>query len=335
MYRTAVYGCSWGWEVSEGQRRVRMSQRWLGRYNEFLRFSTCLAYLFRLRLFYLSAALTWPLWRPHVPVNRGRYRLHLVWPRKSRKGKSDWLAKSLVLLQTSWFIMQYISHAIDHLPVTHLEIVMLAYAAMNFMIYIFWWNRPLNICQPVQVLWKSKPRETHGHVTEPISEACALTWKEICKGLGKIATFITGGQDGNIDLSGKDWEPRFWANGDNEEGIADMIVLGVGVCFGVIHCISWGFSFPTHVELLMWWVLCIAITTIPIYIFLGFCLGGLLGDMSLEKFGDTAFNFFPLPGGLLYILARAVTLVLAFTSLRDLPHGAYETVHWTTFIPHV
>ena len=50
------------------------------------------------------------------------------------KGKSDWLAKSLVLLQTSWFVMQCIARAIKHFPVTHLEIVTLAYAAMNFVI---------------------------------------------------------------------------------------------------------------------------------------------------------------------------------------------------------
>ena len=61
------------------------------------------------------------------------------------KGKSDWLAKSLVLLQTSWFMMQCIAQAIEHLPVTHLEIMTLAYAAMNFVIYIFWWNKPLNV----------------------------------------------------------------------------------------------------------------------------------------------------------------------------------------------
>ena len=42
-----------------------------------------------------------------------------------------------------------------------------------------------------------------------------------------------------------------------------------------------------------------------------------------------------IPAGLLYIIARAVTLVLALTSLRDLPPGAFDTVHWTTFIPHV
>ena len=38
---------------------------------------------------------------------------------------------------------------------------------------------------------------------------------------------------------------------------------------------------------------------------------------------------------ILYILARVFTLALAFTSLRDLPHGAFDTVHWTTFLPHV
>ena len=67
------------------------------------------------------------------------------------KGKSDWLTKSLVLLQTSWFVMQCIARAIEHLPVTHLEIVMLAYAAMNFMIYVFWLNKPLNIDRPIRV----------------------------------------------------------------------------------------------------------------------------------------------------------------------------------------
>ena len=67
------------------------------------------------------------------------------------RGKSNWLAKFLVLLQTSWFVMQCIARGIEHLPVTHLEIVTLAYAAMNFVIYVFWWNKPLNVNRPVRV----------------------------------------------------------------------------------------------------------------------------------------------------------------------------------------
>ena len=245
------------------------------------------------------------------------------------RGKSDWLAKSLVLLQTSWFVMQCIARAIEHLPITHLEIVTLAYAAMNFVIYIFWWNKPLNVNRPVRVFRKSEPSATQN------SRAWGLPWEGIGRSMKLIVIFIAGGQDDDVDLSDEDRVPRFWANSSSDDaGNADAIVLGVGVCFGAIHCISWGFSFPTHAELLMWRVLCVAITAVPIYISLGFLLANRLGD-KFGLFDIIGFYFCPLSGGILYIVARAVTLVLAFTSLRDLPPGAYETVRWTTSIPHV
>ena len=252
------------------------------------------------------------------------------------KGKSDWLAKSLVLLQTSWFVMQCIARAIEHLPITHLEIVTIAYAAMSFVIYIFWWNKPLNVHRPVRVFRRPESSVTQHQVTSGEtrrSRARELTWKAIPKRLKRIVIFIAGGQDGKVDLDGKDRVPRFWADSDEVDlGKSDMIVLVVGALFGAIHCLSWDFSFPTHTELLMWRVLCVAMTAVPIYISLGFYLGIWLQKMG---FGITVLYFCPTSGGILYILARAVTLVLAFTSLRDLPPGTYETVHWTTFIPHV
>ena len=250
------------------------------------------------------------------------------------RGKSDWLAKSLVLLQTSWFVMQCIARAIEHLPITHLEIVTLAYAAMNFVIYIFWWNKPLNVNRPVRVFRKSEASAAQHQSTQHL-RAWELTWEEIGEGLEAIIYFIVGNQDADVDLRREDRVPRFWADSTDEQFIADMIVLGVGVCFGAIHCISWGFSFPTHTELLMWRVSCVAITAVPIYTTLGLPLAFLLGKMHLHEFDTTVISFFPLSGGVLYILARAITLVLAFTSLRGLQPGAYETVHWTTFIPHV
>ena len=102
------------------------------------------------------------------------------------KGKSDWLAKSLVLLQTSWFVMRCIARAIEHLPLTHLEIVTLAYAAMNFVIYIFWWNKPLNVNRPVRVFRKSGPSTTQH------SRAWELTQEKIGRDLERIAVFIGG-----------------------------------------------------------------------------------------------------------------------------------------------
>ena len=253
------------------------------------------------------------------------------------KGKSDWFARSFVLLQTSWFVMQCIARAIEHLPVTHLEIVTLAYVAMNFVIYIFWRNKPANVDRPVRVFRKSEPREAQRLIMEPMSEVQELAWEAIGKGSLTIFQFIIGVQDGDVNLSREDKVPIFWANSAADEQItADLITLGVCVCFGAIHCIAWLFSFPTHTELLMWRISSIAITAAPIYISLMFFLAGLLGGiLDLEKSAYIVFYSAPVIGSILYILARAITLVLAFTSLRDLLPGAYETVRWTTFIPHI
>ena len=89
--------------------------------------------------------------------------------------------------------MQCIAWTIEHLPVTHLEIVTLTYAAMNFMIYIFWWNKPLNVNRPVRVFRKSD-------VKEPISEMWRLASKANCDGLTTILLFMVGNQDDNINL---------------------------------------------------------------------------------------------------------------------------------------
>ena len=268
---------------------------------------------------------------PLKESNLSRYSESFTMPTEAEikdKGKSDWLAKSLVLLQTSWFVMQCIARGIKHLPVTHLEIVTLAYAAMNFVIYVFWWNKPLNVNRPVRVFRKSDAEE-------PISETQRLTSGANPDGLEVIFNFIAGFQDNDFDLSHEDRVPRFWANSTgNDFVIADLIMLGVGICFGATHCIAWGFSFPTHTELLIWRMSSVAITAIPVYIPLMTGLCFWLGDMDFDTIGGI-FGFSILPAGILYIIARVFTLVLASTSLRDLPPGAFDTVHWTTFIPHV
>ena len=255
------------------------------------------------------------------------------------KGKSDWLAKSLVLLQTSWFVMQCIARAIDHLPVTHLEIVTLAYATMNFVIYIFWWNKPLNVNRPVRVFQKPDPRaadngiDSHGAgpseiQSQQISEG-GLSWEVT------TLNFIVGTQDEDIDLSHEDRVPRFWTNSNGEDaGAAGAIVLWVGVLFGAIHCIAWSFSFPTHVELLIWRISSVAVTVVPSHILLMLFLTDWLKNTNFNA-TLVIVSFSILPAGMLYILARAVTLILVFTSLRDLPPGAFNTVYWTTFIPHI
>ena len=107
------------------------------------------------------------------------------------RGKSDQLCKSFIRLQTSWFVLQCIAHTIGHLPVNHLEIVTLAYTAKNIMIYILWWNKPLNVNQSIRVFPKSEPPlEMQPRARETISEARKSTWEAIGKCLGTILTLI-------------------------------------------------------------------------------------------------------------------------------------------------
>ncbi|KAK0432797.1 hypothetical protein EV421DRAFT_1719237 [Armillaria borealis] len=66
------------------------------------------------------------------------------------KSKGDALSKSISLLQTTWFVVQYISRIALSLPRTQLETATLAFALLNFCNYILWWHKPLDVQCPLK-----------------------------------------------------------------------------------------------------------------------------------------------------------------------------------------
>lgn len=64
------------------------------------------------------------------------------------KRKVDNVSKGLALLQ---FIAQILARAFQRLAITQLEITTAALAAMNFVMYYFWWHKPLNAQYPVMI----------------------------------------------------------------------------------------------------------------------------------------------------------------------------------------
>ena len=70
------------------------------------------------------------------------------------RSKGDYLSKTIVLFQTTWFIVQCIVRGVYGLDVTELEVVTLAFATLTGVIYFFWWDKPLDVrCSiPVQLL---------------------------------------------------------------------------------------------------------------------------------------------------------------------------------------
>ncbi|KAI5857960.1 hypothetical protein BZA05DRAFT_110858 [Tricharina praecox] len=67
------------------------------------------------------------------------------------KGKADFLAKFLVCVQAAWMILQCILRKMNDLPVTLIELNALFHVVIALFMYFFWWEKPLNIGEPIKV----------------------------------------------------------------------------------------------------------------------------------------------------------------------------------------
>lgn len=67
------------------------------------------------------------------------------------RSKGDELSKTIVLVQTLWFVLQCLARGVQGLPITELEIVTLTYTTVIIGIYAFWWSKPLNVIQPIRL----------------------------------------------------------------------------------------------------------------------------------------------------------------------------------------
>jgi hypothetical protein len=248
------------------------------------------------------------------------------------KGKSDWIAKSIVILQTSWFIVQCVARGFRHLSLTELEIVTLAYAMMNCFIYIFWWDKPRDVGCPIRV---------YDNVT---TSRTPSKWESGFEGiLQKAAKYTIGDQDQFAILSEQQKVPIFWSSRykfakgpiDTGTGISLLGPSIIGMGFGAVHFIAWWYEFPSHAEFILWRVSCIALVAVPSFsiILCGLVLANV-DSMLVVVIGAISMVLFFLSAWL-YIAARVATIVLAFTTLRSLPPDALLTVDWTTFLPHI
>ena len=70
------------------------------------------------------------------------------------KSKGDFISKGVVALQITWFLTQCVARHLQHLPLTELELVTAAFSVLSLFTYIIWWRKPLDINEPVPVIWR-------------------------------------------------------------------------------------------------------------------------------------------------------------------------------------
>jgi len=67
------------------------------------------------------------------------------------RSRGDAMSKAFAVIQTGWFVLQCMARLVQHLPVTELEIVTLAFASLNLVTYVLWWEKPLDVKFPYPV----------------------------------------------------------------------------------------------------------------------------------------------------------------------------------------
>ncbi|KAI0834949.1 hypothetical protein F5Y06DRAFT_277609 [Hypoxylon sp. FL0890] len=65
------------------------------------------------------------------------------------KSKANDLAKATVIIQATWMLIQVIGRLASRLPVTPLEINVVAHVLCAFLMYLFWWNKLLLPNEPI------------------------------------------------------------------------------------------------------------------------------------------------------------------------------------------
>ena len=67
------------------------------------------------------------------------------------KNKADLITKALVCIQAGWFIIQCVSRIAQELPLSLLEVHVLAHVFVAFMMYCLWFAKPYDVLSPVVI----------------------------------------------------------------------------------------------------------------------------------------------------------------------------------------
>ncbi|KAF8217262.1 hypothetical protein K438DRAFT_1658734 [Mycena galopus ATCC 62051] len=239
------------------------------------------------------------------------------------KSKGDALSKGVALAQGLWFITQCVARVHQHLAMTELEVATLGFAVMNIFIWLLWWNKPLDVQRPIVI---TSPEHIS---TQPTSPA-RVSRRE------RFSYAIYGVYSGhNYEPLSSTSVPSFWTL-PVEDLRPLLFTIFIGTLLGAIHCAAWNTDYLSTVEMWMWRVCSLAITTVPSLIAFSI-FGGTHTSartiLDLVVIGANAIMMFS--GILIYIAARLILIVLPLIALRSLPPSAFLDVNWSVYIPHI
>ena len=227
--------------------------------------------------------------------------------------KSDSVTKFFACFQGLWVLTQAISRIYQHKALSLLEVTTSAYICCAIGIYAFWWKKPQNCSVPIVITCSD----------EAIEELSSSAYEDLVDHFEEL--FWAGRSIS--DLSTWDWEDystsaHYYING--------LLVLSLTI-FGFVHLASWNSRLPSTIELWMWRGSCLYGV-----IYASLVALNIVWEASAKMLAfDVVYNKTLFYGFLVYVIIRIYMFVEVFISLRALPASAFQTVQWSSFVPHI
>jgi len=227
------------------------------------------------------------------------------------RSKSDWLSKGLICFQVVWMMIQIIARKVGGLPVTLLELNTAVHIGCAIVLYLLWWYKP----QDVTLL-----------IVIDVS-ACERCKQTLAAENFKSHGVVSGMPNnvGQIDAAADDIRTRFSVL------TTYAVVMSLSALYGGIHAIAWKAHFPSHQEQILWRVAACLVSGCGFLVFGSRFIAVLRGTENEKTLWFSIFYCSIMP----YLFGRIFLLVEAFISVRSLPVGAYDTVNWVNFLPHI
>jgi hypothetical protein len=238
----------------------------------------------------------------------------------------DAFTKIAAVGQVTWMVMQVIVRSVKRLPITQLEVTACAFAAITFLTYLLWWEKP----QAVRSVTELSLSET-----APDFEALVEFLKERQFGIDMVvvSTYYTPPKL-------KDNEPMphqtISAHKDLELKF-DLTFLLVGIILGCVESTAWKFDFPTSIELLLWRISSLVIIAAFPLLYTILVFSAMLSpfgkgmDITIDRVHQKVASYITCA---IFLFARLFILFETIYSLFNLPPEAFIST-WSSNVPHI
>ncbi|UKZ58965.1 uncharacterized protein TrAtP1_000285 [Trichoderma atroviride] len=248
------------------------------------------------------------------------------------KSKGDILGKSVALGQIAWSIIQIIALVMRRLPVSPLEVAVVAFAACAILTYILYWEKPqrVSVTQTISLHDCGQLYNKTDLKKSPRFFKYLFTYFLTHLGISTKQGQLHGAPI-SVDNTLDDRKGR-----DKETRVVFLAVSVSAVLFGGIHVVAWNFPFPSTIELIFWRCASVYTTAAPV------CSILLLFLVKRDDHSPQGLTYHLITLCLtlaaapfvLYPIARLFIIVEMFRTLYFLPPASFVST-WAPSVPHV